>query len=404
MKTLNQLILAASLLLCSLPVLAQSDGYRPMVRPGVKWVYSLMDVGQTGEPTCYIHISYEFSGEATFNGASEFNPVYMKCWRTIEDPKGRFSNEPVLVAYVREENKKVYAIYDENYIGKTRYFHNGYRDYDPARGGYGLTRFVYGGEDLATAFAGNPCWGSTSMDEYLIYDFNDIPTFYARHPELVYVFGKEFEGRPDDNVTIGMRYVTSEAEPVVISGREVKRYKLELQNHRGLTYYYATGVSAAPSTPGYISQQETGSESSGLATSYKDHTRYVLEGYGDVHNLVTYPSAAIAYSCRSFLSPMAMFRNPSKYWEIFGGSNAVFNFCHIEEDGQIVYKSDSCDYFEEQLDKQSQGGGDEPSGVGEVSVDGGAVDGRTYDMQGRVVSDPSAPGIYVRDGKKVLVK
>ena len=77
-------------------------------------------------------------------------------------------------------------------------------------------------------------------------------------------------------------------------------------------------------------------------------------------------------------------------------------FGHYEEDGVIVYKNKFFDFIQDRIYVPNS---DEPSGVGEVPVDdGGAVDGRTYDMQGRVVSDPSAPGIYVRDGQKVLVK
>ena len=400
MKRIKQMLLAAALLLCALPAVAQADGYRPMVRPGVKWVYSLMDVGMPGEPTCYIHITYEFRGEETFD---ELGLTYMKCWRTVEDPKGRFGGEPELVAYVREEGKKVYAVYDERYIGATRYFWNGYREYDPESGGYGLMHEVQGGEMLDAAFAGMPCWRANPLDEYLIYDFNDIPAFYEHHPQLVYDFGKEYQGRPQDNVTAGASWVTSEAEPAVICGRSVKRYKLEMRLRHGLTnYYYPNAAPASPSCAPAVGLETVGA-TGGLANAYKDKTRYVLEGYGDVHNLVLNASTAIAYCCRSFLSPMAMFRNPLKYWGLFDGRNAVFNFCHIEEDGQIVYKSDSCDYFEEELARQR--GGDVPSGVSELPVGGGAVaGGRTYDMQGRAVTGPLQPGIYVRDGQKLLVE
>ena len=81
---------------------------------------------------------------------------------------------------------------------------------------------------------------------------------------------------------------------------------------------------------------------------------------------------------------------------------------HVLLDGEIYYKTEMYDFIQEYgtvYDPNTPKGGDEPSGVGEVPVDGGAsVDGRTYDMQGRVVSDPSVPGIYVRDGQKILVK
>ena len=43
------------------------------------------------------------------------------------------------------------------------------------------------------------------------------------------------------------------------------------------------------------------------------------------------------------------------------------------------------------------------TGIGNVAVDR-TDDGVTYDLQGRRVADPSAPGIYIRNGKKFIVR
>ena len=384
MKTLKQLILATTLLLCSLSVLAQADGYRPMVRPGVKWVYCFWYYDGEFVPfqskLVYGHISYEFDGQTEIDGKT-----YMKCWRTIDDPKGNFDSEPVCVAYVREADKKVYAVYDEQYIANVKYYHAGFYDYEAQMPYY----YLSSGYTPSDIYSGKYV---RLVDEFLIYDFNDIPAFYARHPKITYDFGLSYKQLAADegyNDVITYMFEATEADPVTILGRRVNRHKLQFNRQAS----YQKNINKAP-------QQSSPLMVPGRPADF-DHTQYVLDGYGMVMcytpNGCTCPAALM---CRSFISPMAMFRNPKPYSDIVG--NCYFGFCHIEEEGQIVYKSDACDITESNF---TQGGGDEPSGVGEVPVDdGGAVDGRTYDMQGRVVSDPSAPGIYVRDGQKILVK
>ena len=77
-------------------------------------------------------------------------------------------------------------------------------------------------------------------------------------------------------------------------------------------------------------------------------------------------------------------------------------FSHLIEDGEIVYKGELYDYFAE-LDyfKNHEMG---YSGVEAIDTASVQCDGAYYDMQGRRMAEPAQPGIYVRDGKKIVVK
>ncbi len=80
-------------------------------------------------------------------------------------------------------------------------------------------------------------------------------------------------------------------------------------------------------------------------------------------------------------------------------------FSHLIVNGKITFKGDAYDFIHEHEIYAPEGGGDVPSGVSELPVDGGAAaGGRTYDLQGRAVNDPLSPGIYIRDGQKLLVE
>ncbi len=58
------------------------------------------------------------------------------------------------------------------------------------------------------------------------------------------------------------------------------------------------------------------------------------------------------------------------------------------------------------IEAQNAGGKVETSSIDDVIFDSQSVpaDGRTYDLRGIEVVDPSAPGVYIRDGKKFVVK
>ncbi len=381
MKRIKQVLLAAALLLCALPAVAQADGYRPMVRPGVKWVYFIWYFENTTTlKRAYVQITYHFEGETEIEGKT-----YMNCWRTINDPKGNFDSKPVVIAYAREEDKKVYAVYDEQYIASVNYYNAGYYEYR-AEIPY---LFIGGTCDPTTIVSGHYV---LPVEEYLIYDFNDIPTFYARHPQITYDFGLSF--RPiaaEEGAHDVLTYVltASEASPVTIDGRQVNRYLFNIKEQAS---YQINIIKKSPSQPS--------PDGAAQVTGVYDRTPYILDGYGLVNRCT--PSSSncpAALLLRSFISPYAVIRNPKPYSEIFG--NCFFGFCHIEEDGQIVYKSECCDITESHLPH----GGDVPSGVSELPVGGGAAaGGRTYDLQGRAVNDPLSPGIYIRDGQKLLVE
>ena len=56
---------------------------------------------------------------------------------------------------------------------------------------------------------------------------------------------------------------------------------------------------------------------------------------------------------------------------------------------------------------QNKGGNVESAGINDIFVDnvaGTVKDGRTYNILGQPVSGNLAPGIYIRDGKKFIVK
>ncbi|MBR6283190.1 MAG: hypothetical protein IKR25_02705, partial [Muribaculaceae bacterium] len=71
----------------------------------------------------------------------------------------------------------------------------------------------------------------------------------------------------------------------------------------------------------------------------------------------------------------------------------------------IVYRIRDCYFIEDHHAEQMAEGGDPEDGVGvdDVPVRQSVVDGVTYDLQGRRVADTDAPGIYIRDGRKVAV-
>lgn len=76
-------------------------------------------------------------------------------------------------------------------------------------------------------------------------------------------------------------------------------------------------------------------------------------------------------------------------------------FSHLIENGEIVFKGELYDYFAE-LDyfKNHQA---EYSEVEDIEVVNPSSNGIYYDMQGRRIAEPTQPGIYIRDGKKVIV-
>lgn len=127
---------------------AQESEYVPLVREGVKRVYVFNHHGvetDGGPIVCYTE---EMKGETTLNGRQ-----YMNLYRYYGNELD--VNTMLPYAYVREQDKKVYAVLDENNKledGDCNVYNNG----SP----------VIKTEDFE------------STGEYLIYDFNDFVAFY----------------------------------------------------------------------------------------------------------------------------------------------------------------------------------------------------------------------------------
>ena len=83
-----------------------------------------------------------------------------------------------------------------------------------------------------------------------------------------------------------------------------------------------------------------------------------------------------------------------------------FLFSHYIEDGEIVYKGELYDYYSQFDYEKLQNA--KNVGVDDIDIDTGAAgddgSGLYYDMQGRAVKQPTEVGIYIRDGKKIVVK
>lgn len=77
---------------------------------------------------------------------------------------------------------------------------------------------------------------------------------------------------------------------------------------------------------------------------------------------------------------------------------------YVEEDGRIIFKSDLYDLIMSNAYDPETGNPDNKVEVDDIpAASAWRGDGRTYDIQGRVVTDTEAPGIYIRNGKKVAV-
>lgn len=76
---------------------------------------------------------------------------------------------------------------------------------------------------------------------------------------------------------------------------------------------------------------------------------------------------------------------------------------HVIEDGEIVFKGEMYEIFQEKgLNPDKPIGSN--TAVEELPVVTTGDGGTYYDMQGRAVSAPIQPGIYIKDGQKVIVK
>ena len=76
---------------------------------------------------------------------------------------------------------------------------------------------------------------------------------------------------------------------------------------------------------------------------------------------------------------------------------------HVIENGVIIYKSPCYDIIQANVYDPDKPNGNTAVEDVEAVPDESPGDGLYYDMQGRAVAEPTAAGIYVRNGKKIIV-
>ena len=158
-------------------VQAQEYEYVPLVREGVQWVYAFL-THETPSDNCgaWVQTFYtlEFKGSTTINGLEYKNLVFNLSNKVSEPLVGT-------LAYVRESDKRVYAIVN-----------NDFNNYD-----YFMTQGFPRIENVGGA-----------EGELVIFDFNDLTQFYK-----------------ENGLTI------AEAQDTVINGVK-RKYYTELDNKR----------------------------------------------------------------------------------------------------------------------------------------------------------------------------
>ena len=278
------LLLVMTALACwsGIEVQAQEYEYVPLVREGVKRVY-LFDKG-VDENGPFVYYTEEMRGETTINGNQ-----YKNLYRYYGDELDVNTTAPY--AYVREADKKVYAVLDEeNRLADG--------DFNVYQNGVPIIKT----EDFETT------------GEYFIYDFNDIGAFYAEHYSAMQVIS------------------TDEIE---VNGCLSKAYYLDAE-----------------------------------------HKYLILEGVGSVTDC-------------GLLFPR------TGRW-VNGPHPHTLGLSHVIEGGEMVYKSPR---YDELRDKLS------PTAVNDLKKDETLQgDNRYYNLMGQPVGDPTQPGIYIHQGKKVVVK
>ncbi len=260
-------------------VQAQEYEYVPLVREGVQRVY-LYDKGHN-EADVYVYYTEEMCGETTINGI-QFKNLYRYFGEALD------VNTVKPYAYVREADKKVYAVLDEE---------NKVVDFNVNENAYPLIQ----SENYET------------FGEYLIYDFNDFVAFY------------------DENCRFKIQSIGEETVGDVMR----KAY--------------------------YLNEAKTG---------------LILESVGSVTG-------------GGLLFP---FENR---W-VNGNYPTTKGLSHVIENGVIVYKSPRYDEMRELVT---------PTAITDLGVNETTNgDNRYYNLMGQPVADPTEPGIYIHQGKKIVIK
>lgn len=392
MKKLAFLLIAV-LSICT----AIADDYKPMVREGVKWVYAIRYRDAT-QSTNIAFITYEFKDDVVMN-----DKTYKKCWRTVRDKAGELmlDTEPKVVAYAREQDKKVYAIYNEEFIAQNRDYNAGYYEYDISELDIAKMMITIQGIEELYLTMENSNFYPDYTDEYLIYDFNDLPNFYEHYPEKVYhcrpwpLFSEVAEVEIPNSI-ITEKHSAKVVDTITLhDGRDVNVYNVK-RDFIGQVDKTKSQAPAIDNTPPSI---------------YEGDGRLAIDGYG----IITFqsnrlrqaagmnPRSIAACINRSFISPDAMLRHIDESPLLNPPYPLSFCFCHIEDNGEKVVEYKLCDYYH----KIDSGTTRRPStGIDEVEPEqiSEKADGLYYDMQGRSVTNPAEAGIYIHNRKKVIVR
>ena len=265
--------------------------YVPFVREGVQWVYSLENpfTEETlGIPEGMQYYSFEMLSDVLI-GDKYYKPVLLTHYL---DKNGTVKEvEDFIPAYLREENKVVYAIRPDGI----------WHPQCPV----GYFSFVSDGNI------------AISSEEFILYDFEDPMSFYSKS-----------EWAPD--------YATYDGNSLISIG-----------THQSKCHHYKT----------WYAEDEK-----------------IIEGIG-----------------YDGIAGMPLF-----YFEMFiSGLQVGFGLSHVIEGGEIIYKGLRYDP-------------DIHVGIDEVVPDRTQrpQDPRYYDLMGRAVGTdvPTTPGIYIHQGKKIVVR
>lgn len=317
---MKKLILLSLLLSATLSAVALDYKYEPLAQEGARWTYLFNTVDEDhpdwltthgvppGNPSYY---QLGFKGETTIEGVTYKNCYWTDCGEEI-DPEVM---EPV--AYLRDEGKKVYVVYN----------------WEPPTG-------PYMEPDYYTA--GVPGEHYDSTGELLLYDFEDVAGFYDRLPLIVDILGNEF------------RIGTYKETRQVAVGKNLRNWHI-------ITF-------------GYLNRANAGFK--------------LVEGIGVDHTW------------------MGNFLYPYHHMDVWGVAYPAgrtmrtytrsWGLVTYEMDGEVVYYGNAYD--------NGFTGPETVTGVTDMNISRPG-NGIYYNLMGQPVAHPeAAPGIYIRDGKKILIR
>ena len=282
---------------------AQEYEYVPLVREGVKWVYyyenpfywSVLDM-----PEGIQYFSFELKGDVQI-GDKNYKPIVLTHY--LDDNNKEV--EEFTPAYLREENKVVYAIQPDGIL--------------QPQCPIGIGKYV-----------GDPDWGlpiQTCDNEFILYDFNDPIALYDS------IFEQENE------------------------------YYLEELGYKNVDYLNTDVITVG---------------------SHQSKRHHYLDIYGDEDMIIE----GVGHD-GTIGMPLFYF-----VYRITGFT-VDYYFSHVIEDDEIIYKGQHYD-------------SDIHVGIDEVVADQTRrpADPHYYNLMGQPVGTevPTAPGIYIHNGKKIIVR